>query len=589
MHFTADLDEKPISHDARESLPEEHPAAADGVSQEQHPTMDEPPMSQERLREICWELGAHFPSRFKGEHIALTVTHPHQGYLHWHVREDALAQLRDNLGAAFHHCRTVVRMYDVTDVIFDGLNAHSFFDIDVGLTGNFYLNIPQTERTWVAEIGFLLRDNSFHAAARSHAITFDRSRPSNRVSLMAGYQGKPLTQPIPVPSIYDSWIYERLNQELADCRRQNPLTLAMVYIGDATLAGQLQGMIDKLTKLADVYPFIHHVDMPDVSPSQFKSEVEKQAEALARELIEAHRERAFELLHAHDWFAGLVALYTQDETGVPFVLTLHSTETDRAGEDSNTLASRNIQAWEKKAGAAALHVIGTRDHHFDQLVIGYGMASDKVSIIPDVFHDRTTGLPDPTEAKRRLCLNPDWPVGLYAGEISHAGGADLLMHAMVEVGHERGDAQLVFCGEGPLKGELEHWAHNAGVGHRVRFVGDVPGDYFENIMLAADFVVIPARSRQDQGLAHMAMAFGKPVLTTHQAGIHGIKHGENGLVTFDNPGSMVWGLKEMLANPMRGNMLRFLAQRDAQERTHSLESVVVELYITYEHALKQGA
>ena len=179
-------------------------------------------------------------------------------------------------------------------------------------------------------------------------------------------------------------------------------------------------------------------------------------------------------------------------------------------------------------------------------------------------------------------MNPAWPIALFAGEVSHASGADLLMDAMLNVCRRNGEAQFVFIGNGPLKGELEGRAWHGGIAHRCRFLGDVPREYFESVLLGADFVVIPARTWQDEGLAQKAIEFGKPVLTTHQSHLNCIVHGQNGLVTYDNPGSIIWGLNEMLSNPLQGNMLRFAAKRLAGHGA-SADSMSVEQYLLYEH------
>ena len=108
--------------------------------------------------------------------------------------------------------------------------------------------------------------------------------------------------------------------------------------------------------------------------------------------------------------------------------------------------------------------------------------------------------------------------------------------------------------------------------------------------MASDFIVIPARTWQDQGLAQMAIGCGKPVLTTHQAGLSCVIHGQNGLVTFDNPGSIIWGTQELLSNPLRGSMLRLAARKNAGE-TPSTERIAAQHYMYYENILKnfQGA
>jgi glycosyltransferase involved in cell wall biosynthesis len=210
-----------------------------------------------------------------------------------------------------------------------------------------------------------------------------------------------------------------------------------------------------------------------------------------------------------------------------------------------------------------------------------------VTIIEHHYRDETPSTIDPAEAKRSMGLNPDWPVVLFAGEISHATGADLLMDALINVCRDHGQVQFAFVGDGPLRNEIEGRAWNAGLGHRCRFLGDVPSNQFDDLMIGCDSVCIPARTWQDEGLAQKALAFGKPVLTTHQSQIHCVQHGQNGLVTYDNPGSIIWGLKELLANPLRGSMIHLLSRQQTDQST-SLENVAAEHYLAYERALAEA-
>ena len=159
------------------------------------------------------------------------------------------------------------------------------------------------------------------------------------------------------------------------------------------------------------------------------------------------------------------------------------------------------------------------------------------------------------EAKRSFELDAAAPVVLFAGDLSSATGADILFDAITTVCSDNGSVQFVFAGEGALKASFEERAGRAGLGARCRFLGHVTSSQFERVLTACDFVVIPARTRQDDGLARMALAHGKPVVTTHQAGLGCIAHGHNGLVTYDNPGSMVWGIRELLG-PLYGNIRR---------------------------------
>jgi glycosyltransferase involved in cell wall biosynthesis len=149
-------------------------------------------------------------------------------------------------------------------------------------------------------------------------------------------------------------------------------------------------------------------------------------------------------------------------------------------------------------------------------------------------------------ARAALALDPAVPVALFADELSTDAGADILVEAAMIVGHDERPMNFLFVGDGPLKGELEARMGQAGLADRSRFPGDASAESFEPFFAAADFVIIPARVPRNEVLARRAAAAGKPLLITHQACVNAVAHGSNGLVTYDNPGSFVWGLRELV-------------------------------------------
>jgi glycosyltransferase involved in cell wall biosynthesis len=161
------------------------------------------------------------------------------------------------------------------------------------------------------------------------------------------------------------------------------------------------------------------------------------------------------------------------------------------------------------------------------------------------------------EAKRTLNLQPTAPVVLFAGSMSYEAGADILLDAVITVCGGNEEAVFLFAGDGALEGELHARASQAGLDRRCRFLGDVPAGTFHTVLAACDFVVIPARVPQGGELARMALANGKPVLVTNQAAAGVVVHGQNGLVTYDNPGSLVWGIRELLS-PLCADLRRHL-------------------------------
>jgi hypothetical protein len=122
--------------------------------------------TQKRLRDIAWEIGQKYHTPPETDHIALLMINPHAGHVYWHIMENSLNELRVQLGRKSDYASLVVRIYDITDIIFDGFNAHTFFDIEVGeRSGNYYFKIDRTARNYLAEAGLRCRDGSQQGTA----------------------------------------------------------------------------------------------------------------------------------------------------------------------------------------------------------------------------------------------------------------------------------------------------------------------------------------------------------------------------------------------------------------------------------------
>jgi hypothetical protein len=540
---------------------------------------------QNALRELCWQLGQRFPDQLRRQTIAFAPIHTRLGYLCWNVHDDAIQTLKAEKGGEFDGARFVIRVYDVTDVVFDGFNAHRFFDIDISdLRGRHYLSIDQLERNLMAEVGFVLRDGSFCPLVRSTTVFFDRERPSSRFHLRGLYVDRAFKRVVPVENVFDAPAFERLHAELPEgVAEDKPLHIAVFHMGGNDPLGR---MLDEQLQRSEPFLVSHERFGSPIEASDtaaLVSKVIENAPQLAVNVIEAHRKKPFDLLHAHDWMAVPAALEAKRQLGLPLVLSLHSTEEERAHGRELGGASLEIHRWEERGAAAAEVVVVPHSGTRQQLIHFAQADQERVLIIGDVFETEEPGLPDPAAEKRKLGFSDEHQIGFFAGEISHAAGADLLVDALINVCREFHRARFVFAGEGPLKGELEGRIHHAGLGHCARFLGDISWGHFESLLLACDYVVIPGRTWQDEGFAQQAINHGKAVLTTHQAHVGCVVHGENGLVTYDNPGSIIWGVKEMLANPLGGSMMRVVAKR--QSGGLSSEGAAAEHVLAWRKAL----
>lgn len=520
------------------------------------------------------------------------MVHPHLGHIHWHIRTKSAEELRHQ--RELENASFVVRIYDITDILFDGLNAHAFFDLEVGsLQGSYYLRIDRPARNYIAEAGFRGNDGLFHSLARSNTTFFDRDRPSGNYQVSGLFVGSTSHRKFPVENIFDAPVYEKLQKELAGIKRDEALSLAVVFLAvsrEALESPLVSSIVDSSKRFGkfggDVRLFIpEREEMAATSSGSLFAGIEAVSETIIERLHAHHRERPFHLIHCHDWYSSAVGVRASEELHIPMILSLHSIEHERIQGNEMSDLSSEICRREKAAVRHAKLIIVPHSSTRQQVVNLYAASPEKVVIIPDLVIERASGAPSASEIKGWFGLNRSAPMILFAGEVSHAAGADLLVDAMQTVCRNHPSAQFVFAGDGPLRGELETRVWHAGNGHRCRFLGDVSRETFETLLIACDFVVIPARTWQDEGLAQAALSCGRPVLTTRQAGINCVAHGQNGLVTFDNPGSLVWGIQELLFNPLQGSMLRLVAKKRAGEAP-SMENITAQHYLYYEMVLK---
>ena len=247
--------------------------------------------------------------------------------------------------------------------------------------------------------------------------------------------------------------------------------------------------------------------------------------------------RRADLLHAHWLFpSGLIAARIARDTGVPLVLTIHSTDLHllRSLPGGRRLASAIIRT------ASGLHFVA--DHHRRLLREWLGTEAAAVPSyvtpmgIADSFGD---GEPPPLRGKPR--------VG-FIGRLVPIKGVDRLIHACARVGSE-----LAIAGAGPAHGELSALARRLGVA--TSFRGPVVGRAKVAFIDSCDILVAPSReyaSGRGEGLPVAVLeglARGRVVVASDSGGTgEVIRHGHNGYLFDGYSGD---GLAATLENVMQ--------------------------------------
>lgn len=119
------------------------------------------------------------PAGYLEDKIIVQVRDPWWVHAYWEVRAATVESVKNNLGSAFDEAQAILRVHDVTWIIFDGTNAHKYFDIEIPLeAGNWYIDVGGAGRNWCVDIGFRLRDGRFILIARSNTVLMPLDGPS---------------------------------------------------------------------------------------------------------------------------------------------------------------------------------------------------------------------------------------------------------------------------------------------------------------------------------------------------------------------------------------------------------------------------
>lgn len=136
---------------------------------------EEPQLRIERKEAVYAPAIPELPEGYGDNRIVLMVRDPEWLFAYWEIRQDAMDSVLNTHGIMAHDAKIVLRVYDVTDIVFDGTNAHKYFDIEVtGGARNWYIHVGEPNRSFCVDIGFLTLKGIFLTLSRSNTVRTPR-------------------------------------------------------------------------------------------------------------------------------------------------------------------------------------------------------------------------------------------------------------------------------------------------------------------------------------------------------------------------------------------------------------------------------
>ncbi len=119
------------------------------------------------------------PGQYGQDKIILQVRDPWWIHAYWEVRPVTLERLINELQDEFYSGKRILRVYDVSQIIFNGHNAHKFFDIQINeQSNNWYIDTGGPGRSWCVDFGLLLPEGRFITIVRSNTVQTPSDGPS---------------------------------------------------------------------------------------------------------------------------------------------------------------------------------------------------------------------------------------------------------------------------------------------------------------------------------------------------------------------------------------------------------------------------
>lgn len=295
---------------------------------------------------------------------------------------------------------------------------------------------------------------------------------------------------------------------------------------------------------------VHYHRCPSSGHRDFVQEIERMCDAFWWRLEQTERclGARFDIIHGHDWLCVPGLMHARRAGRGRVVMTIHSTEYGRCGNQHRGGMSHRIghMEWEgTQAAAQVICVSGVLKLETQQL---YAAQEDKLNVVYNGVSAHQFDHPLDVGAFRQpFGIGPMDPMILFAGRMSTQKGPDLLMECVPALVKHHSRLKVVFVGQGDMLNGLQRRAHELGVWHAVRFLGYRAGQELANLFKSADIVCVPSRNEPFGIVILEAWASGKPVIATRNGGpAEFVEHGRDGMMAIDHPDSIGWGLGTLL-------------------------------------------
>ena len=270
----------------------------------------------------------------------------------------------------------------------------------------------------------------------------------------------------------------------------------------------------------------------------------------------------FDIVCVHDWLSCIAGLIVKNETKMPVVFHVHSTELGRSGGRGSEVVSH----LEDAAAENADRII-TVSNAMQEDLIRHGWPQSKISVVwngvdPERYDPQKCQKEDVLKVREKYGISEDWNMLLFLGRLTWVKSVKNLVQAMPLVLKDYPKTKLVILGKGEEQSDIVETADRLGIRDKIIYRFEFVPENERILHYAASNVCIFPSIYEPFGIVSLeAMSMAKPVVVGAR-GVVGFREqvinsgtDQNGVhVNGEDPADIAWGIEETLSDPQRAKM-----------------------------------
>jgi glycosyltransferase involved in cell wall biosynthesis len=223
----------------------------------------------------------------------------------------------------------------------------------------------------------------------------------------------------------------------------------------------------------------------------------------------------FDIVCVHDWLSSIAGIITKNETKLPVVFHVHSTEWGRSGGQGSEVVSHLEQATAQLTDRIITVSYAMRDD-----LVRHGWTESKIGVVwngvdPERYNPQNCKPEQIDAIREKYGIANDWNLLLFVGRLTWVKSIRNLVQAIPAVLKEYPKTKLVILGKGEEQKDIVEMATRLGIRDNIIYRFEfVPED--ERILhyAAADACIFPSIYEPFGIVSLEAMAMEKPIMSS---------------------------------------------------------------------------